>query len=78
MTAAVFNHRWAAWCRCIGAAVADPKLRGADFIAWIRARWAEWRELQARDEDAPLSDQDHHDFDAWLTKRVDEMRAVTA
>jgi hypothetical protein len=49
-----------------------PGGRMVGFILWISARWAEWREKNAKQHDAVLGPAEHDAFDAWLKSYVDE------
>lgn len=41
---------------------------GAGFITWITARLREWRQLTSTNR--PMNQQQHDDFDSWLTKKT--------
>ena len=41
-----------------------------DYMAWISARWAEWRALSGVREGITLSKEQHDAFDAWLAEVV--------
>lgn len=71
------NPYWLAFARSQGHPPdARSKLRNGDFMAWMGARWTEWRRLNKRSEDSPLSAADHTAFGAWLEAQVKSQPAA--
>lgn len=44
-----------------------PGGRMAGFTVWVSERWAEWRTARGRHRDDVLTDEDHEDFDDFLS-----------
>lgn len=81
-----WNKRYLEYARAQGTPDPDAMLRRdvsrfpggkmAGFILWISARWDQWRAAKELARDAPLSQAQHDEFDAWLRGWVDKETAV--
>jgi hypothetical protein len=73
-----YTYRFKCWAAAIDKPVESALERDDEgtplnlyeFSLWIQAMWSAWRKLNGLRWDAPLWDEDHQLFDAWLGQKA--------
>lgn len=66
--ATAVTARYAAFMQATGRVLpGSTTMDNAEFIIWVRRKWAEWGKAFSRTPQA-LSEADHAHFDAWLSE----------
>lgn len=78
LTTKTWNPRYVLYAKAAGypgpdlAIILDterwPGGRMAGFTMWIQAAWTGWRIAMGYSRDTPLTQEDHQEFDIWLSR----------